>query len=173
MTQLEASVINALKEKKQVLCTLESCTGGLIAHRLTNIPGASQVFWGSWITYDNSFKEDLGISAQLLSQKGAVSAEVALQMATQGLLKMHQALNRPGSTSALKPNSLIALVTTGIAGPTGGSAEKPVGLCYIAIATTQGASQVDQVQAPRGLDRTQIKQFFAEQALELILKHLK
>ena len=110
-----------LAERGKTITTAESCTGGLIAKMLTDAPGASEYFNCGFVTYSNNAKESLlGVDSKLISQKGAVSREVALAMAT-------GALQKSGSD--------IAIAVTGIAGPTGGSTEKPVGLVYIAVAT--------------------------------------
>lgn len=101
------------------IVTVESCTGGLLAAKLTSIPGASSCFHHGYITYANAAKIALGVPEDLLALKGAVSPEVALSMAEHG----RNTLPGPG----------FAIAVTGIAGPDGGSAAKPVGLVYIAI----------------------------------------
>lgn len=113
------ALFTALKEKDWILATAESCTGGLIAKMLTDIPGSSSVFWGTFVTYANEAKEKLlGVTAY--REKGAVSAETAEQMA-------NGALERSGAD--------ISIAVTGIAGPEGGTPEKPVGTVYICIAS--------------------------------------
>jgi nicotinamide-nucleotide amidase len=108
-----------LKQKNLSIATAESCTGGLIANKLTNISGSSEYFDRGIVSYSNKAKiELLGISEETLKKFGAVSSEVAIEMAKQ--IKE-------------KSNVDIGLSTTGIAGPTGGTKEKPVGLVYIAI----------------------------------------
>ncbi len=110
-----------LAERGKTVTTAESCTGGLIAKMLTDVPGASEYFNCGFVTYSNNAKESLlGVDCGLISQKGAVSSEVAQAMATGALQKS---------------DSDIAIAVTGIAGPTGGTAEKPVGLVYISVAT--------------------------------------
>ncbi len=168
---LEARVIQHLKSKKMILCTVESCTGGLIAHRLTNISGASEVFWGSWVVYDNSAKLRLGVSLQTLKTKGAVSPEVADELARHGLISLNQALDQFPSSSLLKSNRWIALSTTGIAGPSGGTPEKPVGLCFSSITSIEQRPKTLKILAPPQLDRSQMKNFFAERALEALLEY--
>ena len=102
------------------LATAESCTGGLIGHRLTNVPGSSEYFLGGIIAYANEIKERvLGVSHLTLDAHGAVSAETALEMAR-------------GARQVLGVD--LAVSVTGIAGPGGGTAEKPIGLVYVALA---------------------------------------
>jgi PncC family amidohydrolase len=116
---LEVAVIRFLKENGLTLCTAESCTGGLIAKRLTDVSGASEVFLGGCVTYANSAKEGLiGVSHESLEKFGAVSEQVALEMAR-------------GVRKAVGAD--IAVSTTGIAGPDGGTPEKPVGTVWIAV----------------------------------------
>lgn len=110
-------LIALLKEKKALVSTAESCTGGLVAAALVNVPGASEVFHAGFVTYANEAKEKLiGVSHETLEKYGAVSAQTAGEMAK-------------GAARAGEAETSIA--TTGIAGPGGGSAEKPVGLVYI------------------------------------------
>lgn len=107
-----------------MLATAESCTGGLIAAALTATPGSSAVVERGFVTYSNAAKvEMLGVPAELIERRGAVSMEVALAM-VEGALK-----HSPAE---------IAIATTGIAGPGGGSAEKPVGLVHIAVGRRNG-----------------------------------
>ena len=108
-----------LRAQKLTLATAESCTGGLIGHRLTDISGSSDYFVGGVVAYSNQVKEKLlGVSADTLTQYGAVSELTALEMA-RGVRRLL--------------DSDIAVAVTGIAGPGGGSPEKPVGLVYIAL----------------------------------------
>jgi nicotinamide-nucleotide amidase len=112
------------KQRRWRIVTAESCTGGLIAASLTAVPGSSVVVERGFVTYSNEAKvEMLGVPAELIERRGAVSVEVALAM-VDGALK-----HSPAD---------IAIATTGIAGPTGGSAEKPVGLVHIAVARRNG-----------------------------------
>jgi len=111
-----------LKEKSLKIATAESCTGGLISHTLTNISGSSEFFDRGIVSYSNTAKiELLGVPEELLEKFGAVSEQVAKTMA-EGVRK--------------KSNVDIGIATTGIAGPTGGTKEKPVGLVYISISST-------------------------------------
>jgi len=110
-----------LKKQSLTVATAESCTGGLIAHVLTNVSGSSEYFDRGIISYGNRAKmELLGVSENVLKEYGAVSKEVAKAMA-EGI--------------RIKSNVDVGIATTGIAGPTGGTKEKPVGLVYIAIST--------------------------------------
>lgn len=113
------SVINILKEKNLTLSTAESCTGGMIGELITSVSGASEVFGFGFITYANEAKEKiLGVKHETLEKFGAVSEETAREMAL-GTKRVSQ--------------SDISVSVTGIAGPTGGTKEKPVGLVYTAI----------------------------------------
>jgi PncC family amidohydrolase len=119
--KLVNKVSDELKKRKVTIATAESCTGGLLSHTLTNISGSSEYFDCGVISYSNTAKTQLlGVPQQLLQHYGAVSKEVAAAMA-QGIRQ--------------KAKVDYALSTTGIAGPTGGTKEKPVGLVYIGIAT--------------------------------------
>lgn len=114
-----------LRSRKWTLAVAESCTGGMIAARLTDVAGASDVFERGFVTYANAAKiEMLGVPAHLIEAHGAVSKETAEAMAKGALSKSHAEL---------------AIAVTGIAGPAGGTTEKPVGLVYIAVATWDGA----------------------------------
>ena len=118
-TTLEGAVVGLLKEKGLKLAIAESCTGGLLSGRITNVPGASEVFLEGCVTYSNEAKtKRLGVEPEMLKVYGAVSGEVAEKMA-KGI--------------AATAGSDIGVGITGIAGPGGGSGEKPVGLVYIAI----------------------------------------
>ena len=123
---LAQKVISAYTAEKCKIVTAESCTGGLIAGALTNIPGSSAVLERGFVTYSNDAKiEVLGVDFLALEQCGAVSAQVATQM-VQGALEFSRAD--------------VAISVTGIAGPDGGSAEKPVGLVYFGLATRDGVA---------------------------------
>jgi len=116
---LEEVVLRALSARKMTVSVAESCTGGLIANRLTNVPGSSRAFVGGVVAYDNRIKSQLlGVGQEVLASKGAVSHEVAQAMAS-------GARNLFGTD--------IAVGVTGIAGPGGGTAKKPVGLVYIGV----------------------------------------
>ncbi|MDQ3276873.1 MAG: CinA family nicotinamide mononucleotide deamidase-related protein, partial [Bacteroidota bacterium] len=116
-----------LKEKKKTLATAESCTGGYIAHLITSLPGSSAVFYGSVVAYDNSVKTGvLGVQEATLQSNGAVSEETVLQMAVGAQLTL---------------GTDYAIATSGIMGPNGGSAEKPVGTVWIAVASKGGKAR--------------------------------
>lgn len=119
-----AAIIAAYRDRGWMIATAESCTGGLIAGALTEIAGSSAVVDRGFVTYTNQAKKELiGVSAATLEVFGAVSKETALQMA-------HGAL--------MRSNAQVAVAVTGIAGPGGGSAEKPVGLVHLALKTRSG-----------------------------------
>ncbi|HRE74342.1 MAG TPA: competence/damage-inducible protein A [Flavobacteriales bacterium] len=117
---LETTLGDLLREKKLSLVTAESCTGGYIAHRITSIPGSSDYFLGSVISYSNAVKiEQLGVDSTDLNTHGAVSPEVVEQMAKGVIKKLH---------------ARCSIAVSGVAGPDGGSDEKPVGTVWIAVA---------------------------------------
>ena len=153
---LEAVVVTLLKQQEETLATAESCTGGLIANCITNVPGASEVFLAGYITYANTSKTDiLNVDPNLIEKHGAVSEPVARAMA-------EGTRTRAGST--------YALATTGIAGPTGGSDEKPVGTVYVALASAKPAMIVKKFFFPT--DRLTFKQLTAQTALDLLRRKL-
>ena len=120
LTHRAAVVFEGLRTARLTVATAESCTGGLIAGLLTEFPGASEVLERGFVTYSNTAKSEmLGIDRALISQVGAVSREVALAMA-EGALRMSRAN--------------LSVAVTGVAGPGGGTADKPVGLVHIAVA---------------------------------------
>ena len=134
----------------------ESCTGGLVGHRLTEVPGSSNYFLGGIVCYSNSAKERLlGVSQDTLLAHGAVSAETALEMAQ-------------GARRELGAD--IGLSVTGIAGPAGGTPDKPVGLVYIALATPKGERCERHVWDS---DRSGNKALSAEAALDLLQRYLE
>ena len=170
LADLEAVVIELLKKRGFMLATVESCTGGLVAHRITNVSGSSAVYWGGFMTYDNSAKElAVDVPKQLLQQHGAVSGEVAMAMAEGGLKKMRSALGE-------RAGNLLCIATTGIAGPTGGTTEKPVGLCFIGLtaqlADSPPTTSYEEVRGRGGLSRDQYKTLFAQKALDLVRRFI-
>ena len=168
MINLEETVIRKLKTSQHIVGTVESCTGGLIAHLLTNVSGASEVFWGSLVTYDNSAKEELGVSSQSILDHGAVSETIAKEMAEKGLNKIEINPFRSKSFSLIKPRGIVCIATTGIAGPSGGTLDKPVGTCFIGLAISGRKTRVEEFHPVGTLDRIQNKLYFAQRALELI-----
>ena len=150
---LAAALGAALAAKGLTIAAAESCTGGLIGHELTQVPGASAYFKGAVVAYDNAVKAKLlGVDAALLAAKGAVSEEVARAMAR-------------GAREAL--GAEIAIATTGVAGPSGGTEEKPVGLVHFAVAWARGERHVER--RFQGWDRTMIKRSSAWTAMRLAL----
>jgi len=155
-SSMEATVIRLLREKGLKLATAESCTGGLIAHRLTNVPGSSEVFTHGWITYANEAKTDqLGVPAEIISSHGAVSEETARAMAEGALIA---------------GNADLSLAITGIAGPTGGTEDKPVGTAWLALAEKGGATTARKIYHPR--NRKDFKDAASQSALDLIRRRL-
>ena len=153
---LEATVVRALTEQGKTIAVAESCTGGFIAHRLTNVPGASVVLKCGLVTYSNEAKTDLlGVHAATLSQHGAVSDPVAREMA---------------EGARLRCGADFALSVTGIAGPGGGGSEaKPVGTVFIALADGAGTT-VERHFNP--YDRETFKFAASQQALDLLRRAL-
>jgi nicotinamide-nucleotide amidase len=175
MTEKEVSaLIQSAKKSGVSLATVESCTGGLIARRLTAIAGSSEVFWGGFITYDNSAKELMvGVPAELLKLKGAVSAEVAGLMAENGLTAMSQAIESSERSSVASAKRRICVSTTGIAGPGGGAADKPVGLCYVGIAASGLPTAVIELRQPEGQTRELNQNAFSDSALAAVSRLVK
>ena len=133
----------------------ESCTGGLLGHRLTDVPGSSDYFLQGVVAYSNEAKIDLlGVSPALVEKHGAVSSQVAEAMA-QGMRE--------------KARSSLGLAITGIAGPSGGAPEKPVGLVYVALATDKGSEVVKNLFLG---NREKIKFQSSQKALDMVRRHL-
>ena len=155
---LADNVYKALLRRNMKLSTAESCTGGMVASAITDIAGSSQVFDRGFVTYSNSAKtEMLDVPADLIENIGAVSREVAIAMA-RGALD--------------NSNADISVAVTGVAGPTGGSPEKPVGLVHFAVAQ-QGKASVHNVQKFGNLCRKDIRNKSTQHALTLILAQLE
>ena len=145
-----------LLEKKNTLAIAESCTGGLIAKMITDVPGSSGYFTYGWVTYSNEAKiSELGVEKGLIERFGAVSSEVAAAMA-EGARK--------------KSGADFAISITGIAGPEGGSEQKPVGLVYISIAFKDGVNTEKMLLGPR--DRDFIRLRTSQHALNLLRLNL-
>ena len=152
---IENAVVMALHEKKLTLSAAESCTGGLIAKRITDISGCSDVFFGGCVTYTNDVKRRLiGVKAETLERYGAVSEQTAREMA-RGV--------------RIATGSDIGISTTGVAGPTGGTAETPVGTVFIGISTSEGES-VRRLSLSSMRSREYIRQASATNAFDMVLK---
>ncbi|MBV8141474.1 MAG: competence/damage-inducible protein A [Verrucomicrobia bacterium] len=154
--ELEEVVVELLTATKATLAIAESCTGGLLASRITDVPGASVVFIEGNVTYSNDAKTRiLGVPAELFSTVGAVSEEVARAMA-------EGALQRSGATNALS--------TTGVAGPGGGTDQKPVGTVFIGLASRGSATLIEQEFFPT--DRSSFKRICTQHALEMLRRKI-
>lgn len=157
MQDLVEDLTTLLQEKKMMLVTAESCTGGLLAAAMTHRPGSSGVFECGFVTYSNQSKIDmLGVPGEIIETKGAVSPETAEAMAK-------GALN--------KSKAHLAVSITGIAGPEGGTPEKPVGLVYFGYALKGGSS--GSVKHNFKGDREQIRTAAATTALKHLVSVLK
>ena len=153
--QLEAVLVQMLTARNETLAVAESCTGGFLANRVTNVSGASAVFLAGLVTYSNEAKREfLGVQAETLAAHGAVSEAVAREMA-------EGARRRTGAT--------YALATTGIAGPTGGTPAKPVGTVFIAVASPRGTSVLARVNR---YERETFKFVTSQQALDLLRREI-
>lgn len=138
------------------LAVAESCTGGLVGHCLTNVPGSSDYFWGGAIAYANEAKQSLlGVQEEMLNAFGAVSQQVALEMAR-------------GIRQALSVD--VGLSVTGIAGPGGGTPEKPVGLTWIGLSAPDGEASWKHIWHG---DRILNKQHSAQAALQHLIDYLR
>ena len=146
-----AGVLAHLRTRGLTLATVESCTGGLVAGALTAVPGSSDVVERGFVTYSNAAKSELvGVPAELIARHGAVSEPVARAMAEGGLA--HSRAD-------------VAVAITGVAGPGGGSAEKPVGLVFIGAARRDGSTEVQRHLFPG--DRAAVRAATVEAALRL------
>lgn len=153
---LEATVVAMLRKRRASVAVAESCTGGYLAHRLTNVPGASAVFLAGYVTYADETKvAALGIEERLLAEFGAVSEEVARAMAV-GALR--------------QTNATYGLATTGIAGPDGGSKGKPVGTVFIAFAAASGETTV--LHRRFQVERAAFKHLATQTALQMLRERL-
>jgi nicotinamide-nucleotide amidase len=153
--EMENVVVKLLTAQKKTLALAESCTGGLIANRITDVPGASEVFLGGVVSYANPAKENfLGVRAETLAAHGAVSEEVAREMAAGARKKF---------------GSGFAIAVTGIAGPGGGTPEKPVGTVFIALASAGGMEVKKFLNV---WERSTFKQVTATQALEMLRRQV-
>ena len=153
---LEEAVVQLLIERRKTLAVAESCTGGFLAHRITNVPGASAVFLAAYVTYSNEAKTAmLGVDPRLIAEHGAVSEAVALSMA---------------EGARRQANASFALATTGVAGPSGGTQEKPVGTVFIALAPDGASTEVKRLFFPD--DRPTFKELTTQAALEMLRRRL-
>ncbi|MBE7024253.1 MAG: CinA family protein [Ruminococcaceae bacterium] len=156
MKNIETSLVELLIEKKLKLSTAESCTGGLIAQKITSVPGASECFDCGVVTYSNEQKQKLlGVSAETLEKYGAVSRQTALEMC-KGVKNL--------------ANSDFGISVTGIAGPGGGTPEKPVGTVWIGIC---GESIHKAEKFLFDGDRTKVRESTAEAALTMVDNEIK
>lgn len=152
---LESKIVHWLAQHGQTLSVAESCTGGYLAHRLTNVPGASAIFTTGFVTYSNEAKQRLlGVRPETLARHGAVSEPVAREMAE-------------GARRAARTDYAIA--TTGIAGPGGGTPEMPVGTVFIGVATREKTVVLRQFNPG---ERLAFKEITSDQALEQLEKLL-
>jgi nicotinamide-nucleotide amidase len=153
--QLEQIVIRLLTEKQKKVALAESCTGGFIANRLTNVPGASAALMAGLVTYSNEAKEKfLGVKSETLAAHGAVSEATAREMA---------------EGARVRTGTEFAIAVTGIAGPTGGTEQKPVGTVFIALAGPAGTEVKRQLNT---FDRETFKYVTSQQALEMLRRAL-
>lgn len=157
-SRTEKYVARAMFNNSMTIATAESCTGGLISSRLTDIAGSSVYIKENFVTYSNESKTKiLGVKKETLDTYGAVSAECAREMA-EGLFKA--------------TGSDIVLCTTGIAGPTGATPDKPIGLLYVSIKTAYKTA-VERFELNPNLSRKKMKYLFSQKALEFLLEFLK
>jgi nicotinamide-nucleotide amidase len=153
---LEQIVLYYLGLRQATLAVAESCTGGMISQRLTSVPGSSRSFLGGAVVYSNELKTAFaGIPAEMIAEYGAVSPEIAQALA-------YGIRRRTGAT--------LGLGVTGIAGPTGGTETKPVGLVHIALSDAQKTESIEKTF--RG-DRQRIREWASQQALDLIRRKLR
>ncbi len=152
---IEEVVGKMLNERSLRVSVAESCTGGLVASRLTDVPGASRYFHGSLVAYSNDVKlEELGVSLKDMHEEGAVSESVVIQMAT-------------GATQMFETD--VGLASTGIMGPTGGTAEKPVGTVWLAV---HGPAGTESRRVQLGTERELNKLRAATALLDLLRRYL-
>jgi nicotinamide-nucleotide amidase len=151
----DKALVGRLSRRRQTLALAESCTGGFIANRITNVPGASKIFFGGVVAYSNGVKRKfLGVRPETLARHGAVSEAVAREMAAGARKKF---------------GADFAIAVTGIAGPGGGTKAKPVGTVFIALADATG---VEMKHFLNRHDREKFKQVTAAQALDLLRARL-
>jgi nicotinamide-nucleotide amidase len=152
---IESTIVDLLTRRGETLAVAESCTGGCIAHRITNVPGSSVVFLAGWVTYSNAAKQRfLGVRTETLEAHGAVSEQVAREMAE-------------GARTGIGSNYAISV--TGIAGPGGGSEDKPVGTVFIGLV---GPFETVVERRFNPFDRETFKQVTAQGALDLLRRKI-
>ncbi len=152
-----ARVAELLRKHKRTVATAESCTGGLIAKLLTDIPGSSEYFIEGVVVYANEAKTRLlGVPAELITEHGGVSRQVAVAMAL---------------GCRAKSGADFALSTTGIAGPGGGTPDKPVGLVYVGLADAHGC-RVEELRFDSTLPRGTIRERTAQAAIDFLTANL-
>jgi nicotinamide-nucleotide amidase len=153
---LAAVLVRLLSEREQTLALAESCTGGFLADQITNVAGASKVFLAGHVTYSNEEKiRAVGVSRESIQKFGAVSEQVAMEMA-EGL--------------RIRTGATHGIATTGIAGPGGGSEEKPVGTAFLGLSSENQPARWEKFFFPS--DRGTFKQLVAQRAFDLLRKRL-
>ncbi len=153
-TDLAANLVREFSRHGWMIATAESCTGGMIAAAITDIAGSSAVLDRGFVTYSNEAKQEMiGVSAATLEAHGAVSMQTAIEMAD-------------GALQRSRAN--FAVSVTGIAGPDGGSAQKPVGLVHMAMARQGGETKHRELRLD-GMDRAAVRQATVTEALTVLL----
>jgi len=153
--EIETVIVRELTRHKQTLALAESCTGGCIAHRITNVPGASAVLVAGLVTYANEAKQQfLGVQSETLAAHGAVSEAVCREMA---------------DGARREAGADYSIAVTGIAGPTGGTTEKPVGTVFMAVSSATGTVVLKQLNR---YERETFKQVTSQQALQLLRRYI-
>ncbi|MGI6213026.1 MAG: CinA family protein [Christensenellales bacterium] len=151
---LQKTLVDFLSENNLTVATAESCTGGLLSAKITQVPGASEIFYEGIVSYTNSSKQiRLGVKKDTLIRYGAVSREAAMEMAR----------------GVLEDKAQIGISITGIAGPGGGSLQKPVGLVYIAVASDLGEDVFEYIFSG---DRDEIREKSVNTALYKTFMHI-
>jgi nicotinamide-nucleotide amidase len=156
---LEQVVVELATRREKTIATAESCTGGFVSHLITNVPGSSQVFMRGWVIYSNASKiDELGVNQETLRQHGAVSRAVAEEMAA-------GALERSGCD--------LAVALTGLAGPDGGTPEKPLGLVFVCLARREEGRILTQVEEKHLVPQREVfKKMASQLALDLLRRAL-
>jgi nicotinamide-nucleotide amidase len=153
---LQRALLALLRGRGERIAVVESCTGGLIGAELASVPGSSEAFAGGWVTYSNEMKIALGVPREIIERHGAVSGTCAIAMARAGLERAH----------AADPSCAHAVAVTGIAGPGGGSEDKPVGTVWIAVAGLDGPAEARRFRFRGGRDA--VRGWAARAALGLL-----